>query len=125
MQNDAITLDDFLTGVGQSVGEVTVVGYDEQALAVLVEAARTKEALAPEFGWEQVEDSAFGVGIGVGAEHALRLVHDECDRALFFAQYRFVVDENSGIWGRFVSQLSDFPIHADIALFDLALGLAA
>ena len=54
-----------------------------------------------------------------------KLFHDECDRALFFAHDRFVVDENSGIRGRFVAQLSDFPIHADIAFFDLALGLAA
>lgn len=74
MENDAVFFYDLAAWVGEAVGEVAVVGEDEEAFAVFIEATGTEHALSLEVAGEEFEDGLPAVGIGVGAEEAFGFV---------------------------------------------------
>ena len=59
----------------QTVGQVAIGGEDDEALAVFVEAAGAKKAVARKLGREEVEDGGGVVWIVVGANEAAGFMH--------------------------------------------------
>lgn len=125
VQDDAITFDDLITGVSESMGEVSVIGKDEEAFAVLVEASGAEHALPLEVGREEIKNGLSAVRVGVGAEEAFGFIEDEGDRSGALGGEEFFIN-GDGVGGEaFVAELSDFPIVAHFALANEGLGFAA
>ena len=125
VEDHAVTLHNLVAGVGESVGEVAVVGEDEEAFAVLVEASGAEHALALEVGGEEVKDGLSAVGVGVGAEEALGFVEDEGDGAGGLGGEGLLVNED-GVFGlTFIAEFGDFAVVADFAVADEGLRFAA
>lgn len=125
VQYDAVTFNDLIAGVGQSMGEVAIVGDDEESFAVFIEAPRAKHALALEVGREEFKDGLTTVRVGVGAKKALRFIEDEGHGASGFGGKRLLVDEDGISREPFVAQLCDFPVVAHCAVFNQALRFTA
>jgi hypothetical protein len=68
VEEDLVLLLDLETRMGEAEAEVAIIGEDEKALAVEIEAADVEQA-GP-VGGHQLEDRAAIVGIGGGAEEA-------------------------------------------------------
>ena len=126
MKQDTVAFCNLSPRVGDLVGEIAVVGNNEESFTVLVESPGTKQTLSLQVGWEEVEDGVFGMWIRVGAEISLRLVHGQCDRAMLFFLERLVLYEDRFRFGRkgFVSKLGHLPIDAHIPVFNEMLCLA-
>ena len=125
VEEHTVAFDDTPGRVGQLMGEVAVVGQDEQALAVFVESTGAEHPLPLKIGWEQVEDGAIGVWIGIGAEEALGLIHGHGQGRYLgdvepFVFYKYVV------FGKcFVAEADGFAVDPNGSVIDQALGFAA
>ena len=125
VEKHAVALDDTSGGMGQLVGEVTVVGQNEQAFAFFIESTGAEHSLPLKVGRKQVEDGAIRVGVGVGAEKALRFVHGHGNRRCFRGVETFVFNKYFVSGKCFVAEANSFAIDADRSVFDQALGFAA
>jgi len=124
VEDDAVTLHDLVAGMGEPVGEVAVVGEDEEAFAVLVEASGAEHALALEVGGKEVKDGLAAVRVGVGAEEALGFVEDKGDGAGGLGGEGLLVNEDGVVGLTFVAEFSDFSVVADFAVADEGLRFA-
>lgn len=125
VQDDAVFFDDLVAGVGEAVGEVAVVGEDEEAFAVFIEASGAEHALALEVGREEFEDGLSSVGVAVGAEEAFGFVENEGDGSGGFGGDGFFVNEDGVVGESFVAEFGDFSVVAHFAVADEGFGLAA
>jgi hypothetical protein len=110
-------------GAGEGVGEVAVVGHEQEAFAGVVEAADGEDALA---GLEEVHDGGAAFGIAGGGDVALRFVEDEVAGALGAVE-ELAVDANVVARGvSFGAELGDgLAVDLDAAGGDEFLGFAA
>ncbi len=90
VERDDVGLPHFRRGMRQALGEIAVVGDDEQALGFLVEAADVHDS-RPARG-QEIVDGAFGGRLGRGAEIAGRLVQDRHEGKRHFD--RLAVDDH-------------------------------
>lgn len=125
VQDDAVFFDDLIAGVGEAVGEVAVVGDDEEAFAVLIEASGAEHALALEVGGEEFEDGLSTMGVDVGAEEAFGFVEDKGDWACVFGGDGFFVNEDGIVGLSLVAEFGDFAVVSYFAVADEGFGLAA
>ena len=125
VQDDAITFDNLIAGVGQSMGEVSVVGKDEEAFAILVEASGAEHALPLEVGREEVKNGLSAVRVGISAEKAFGFIEDEGDRSGALAGEGFFINGDGVTGEAFVAELGDFPVMAHFALAYEGFGFAA
>ena len=82
LEAHVVALHDHVGRVHESVGELAVGREDDQAFAVLVEAAGAKKAEFSQLAWQQVEDGGGVVRVVIGADEAARLVHGEGEARL-------------------------------------------
>ena len=125
VEEHTVALDDSAGGMSQLVGEVAVVGQDEEAFAIFIETSGAKHPLPLEVGGEQVEDGALRMGIGVGAEKAFGLIHGHGHgRCLLNVEplifYKYVVFRKS-----LVAKANSLAVDSNGSVFDQALGFAA
>ena len=80
VKDDLVAFDDSARGVHHLVGEVPVIGQDQEAFGILVEAADAEEAEGTILRRHHIEDRLSAVGVVVGAEVAARLVHHQHHR---------------------------------------------
>lgn len=110
-------------GTHNVIGKVGVVGHDEQAGCVLVEAAYGKDPLAG-FG-QQVVDGFAAFGIFIGGEVAFGFVEEEIT---FFGRGERTAVERHAVALHVYPQvggLDSFPVHGDAAGADPAAGVGA
>ena len=120
---DAILLDDFKARVSQDLGQFAVVGDEDEAFGVLVEASDGEEVVAD---GEEIENDVFRLAVFfVGADVAFGLVHgvvdffDDLEDALAVGDFvGFGVDGDGEI---FVDTVVDL----DLAVEDDLFGSAA
>ena len=110
-------------GAGEGVGEVAVVGHEEEAFARVVEAANGKDALA---SFEEVGDGGAVFGVAGGGDVALRFVENVVARTLG-AMEELAVDANVVAGGvGFGAEFGDgLAVDLDAAAGDQLFGLAA
>ena len=110
-------------GAGEGVGEVAVVGHEEEAFARVVEAADGEYALA---SFEEVGDGGAMFGVAGGSDVALRLVENVVAGALG-AMEELAVDANVVAGGvRFGAEFGDgLAVDLDASGDDELFGLAA
>ena len=102
LQRHVVALHDRVGRMHQLVGEVAVGREDDEALAVLVEAAGAEEAELGPLAREEVKDSRGFVRVAVAANEAARLVHHEREFRLRDRAHGLAVD------GDFVDAQLDF-----------------
>ena len=125
VEDHAVALDDLVAGVGESVGEVAVVGDDQESFAVLVETSGAEHALSLKVGREEIKDGLSSMGVAVGAEEAFGFIEDEGDRSGGFRGDGFFINEDGVAGEAFVAQFGDFPIVAHFAVADEGFRFAA
>ena len=96
--------------MGQLVGEVTVVGQNEQAFAVFIESTGAEHSLPLKVGRKQVEDGPICVGVGVGVEKALRFVHGHGNRRCLGALRRLFLTNISSPGNALSPRLTVLPL---------------
>lgn len=112
---DEVFLFDFFGGVGESLGEVSVVCEDDEAFGFLVEAAYVVEVL--ECGWEAGVDGFAFFLIGFGTDDPARFVEE--DGGGVAREDAFVVDFHEVFLGDLEGHVGgDFTINDDEAFFD-------
>ena len=88
---DPIGAGDLVTRVDQPMGQVTVIGDQQQALTVFVESAHGEQTWTP--GGKEVDDPFSSTGIVIRTEIAMRLVQQE---VLFsFDTNRFTIESDA------------------------------
>ena len=74
---DLVLLLHLVAGVSQSLGEVAVVGQDQQSFRVQVQPADGKDAMCSHVGWQKVQYRASPALVSNGGDDASRFVHEE------------------------------------------------
>ncbi len=75
--------------MSQAIGEVAVIGHDNQPLAALVQAT---DVVDPQVGPNQVNHTCSAIRVFVGRKHSRRLVEHEVLQ--FLAADSFAIDAN-------------------------------
>jgi hypothetical protein len=121
---DEVSLLHACGGAGEAVGELAVVGHQQQAFAHVVEAADRVEALAHLV--KELHDRGAAFRVLDGGDEALGLVQDEVAKALGALQELAVDADVVAAGVSFGAQLSnDLAVDLDSALLDKLLGFAA
>jgi len=113
-----------IAGMGELQGELPLVGVQQSASAVGVQAADGVEAAA-NIAREEIEHDGASAGIITAADHPFGLVEEQKPRRIGCTN-RCTVDADAVAAGvGFVSELSDLAVHADTALPQKIFGMAS
>lgn len=115
--------------MGNSLGDIAVVGEDEEAFGVFIEAAGAEEFEVLEFFGEDGEDGffVFVEWVFVGAEETFWFVHGEGDGGGGgdrFEEFAVKFDSVLG-WDGFIADGSDFAVDGDEAVADEGFSFTA